>query len=232
MLFFDVGHFGFAHYFNCSVDFKEMVMKKLLITLCFLTTSALAADWTPYLKSLQDSCIFNDNFMDMLSKNKKLPKALQADVVKHTLKNNGYGNDAFLTLKNATAFGFPLKKISLEASPRLHLTLQFESVNPATLLPKFYLQQGNQKIIAGVRAKNALLITQKYNESTGSYTTANIKTITVPKNDKHSIQILSTISDNAYIAFSSADGWEKTGLEDGGFLKFDSKKKTLTCGGF
>lgn len=106
--------------------FKSTLLMGTLIT----STTGIAGDWTPLLKGMQENCDIYENTdqIDNIVKNSKAaPKALWADIVKKTTvyqsgdkvvtkKYCEQGGDSCsiedkITLKNAQAFGMPIREI-------------------------------------------------------------------------------------------------------------------------
>lgn len=114
----------------------------LLITSLLLATPFLAnatTDWTPYLKPMQNGCEF-PNPTD------KLPKIYQSSVIKKTTKgnpkaeNDGKGFDTTFHLKNATAFGLPIRAVMYHAGYEdTALLVYFKDNSFTQLRPTFKL---------------------------------------------------------------------------------------------
>lgn len=208
-------------------------MKKTILLLALLSTSTLAADWTPYLKGMQDSCKYEDNIVKIILKEKAIPKELKGDIIKHSLKDNGTGNDGVITLKNATAFGYPLKKISFSGYPVSYLQLQFANANGSKLLPKFHLVIGNKTLTAGTKSTKAILSEYRYNEHTDKEELVSLTQIPHPRSD---IEFESYVNKgyelgiHYSIATATTQGWDNSSFEFGSYLAFDAKEQTLTCG--
>lgn len=151
-------------------------MKKLILlaTLATLGTQAWSADWTPYLKGMQDSCsilnarpepnranrdsldryqvqhfLFKYNLRDYENKRITInsfplfPNTLKNDVYSITLD---YGLE--LHLRNATAFGYPLRKINIsEEGYDKSISIYFDPKSDIrSILPQFTYDIGVAKI--------------------------------------------------------------------------------------
>lgn len=135
-------------------------MNKLL-PLTFIVTlsvgSAYAADWTPYLSSIKHNCDVEKIHSTLLTQsfaNKKLPQALHADLVKRTGKINpdSASGEVVLQLKNATAFGQPLTKISyMVGDSQAEWHFYFANDGFMKLLPTFYTGEGKHTKPAGTQ---------------------------------------------------------------------------------
>lgn len=135
---------------------KTLSSISVIITLSILSTSAFSADWTPYLNSLKNSCDMSgiEKALGKVSINwdkrtyniNQLPKNLKNDIVKYD-----FDNEKFI-LKNATAFGYPLKAISYhsemgDADPSVYLA--FGSDKFVALLSQFTITDGKRTEKAG-----------------------------------------------------------------------------------
>lgn len=117
----------------------------LLISLV-ISSPAFSADWTPVLKEMQDSCK-TDIIESIASKQTRMPNNLKGDIISH--KGDGYDGMFFsstLTLKNATAFGYPISKIEYDADEGDGggVKVHFKSVNFNKVLPKFSYKVGKK----------------------------------------------------------------------------------------
>lgn len=89
----------------------EMKFRVLLaLSLCLAPTlSQAVTDWTPYLKPMQQGCSFSNP-------TKNLPAVYKASVVKKSVKGNPKNEHEDVTttflLKNAVAFGLPIKAVA------------------------------------------------------------------------------------------------------------------------
>lgn len=212
-------------------------MKKLiaLITL-FLATPAFSADWTPYLKGMQDGCGYSEGIKQILLKQKPMPKELKGDVIKHTQKiMSGERWHSTIKLKNATAFGYPLVEIKdpAEHQDMSGLQLKFGRVDDK-LLSKFYTTIGNKKIVAGTQSKTALLAQYQLNEKTDKLKLINVKEVSVPKIINEEVLYGYLTDEFTSLTIAEKYGWSNymSGMDDGinySSLKFDAKQKTLTC---
>lgn len=128
-----------------------MAIKKLL-TLSILgisTTAFGAVDWTSHLKGMQSSC--NTYAIAELAKSKTLPKALRPSLVKRQGKISESDGKVTWTLKNATAFGQPLTKItySRDGHTASSVTLYFANDGFMKLLPSFAPKFNGKALKAG-----------------------------------------------------------------------------------
>lgn len=221
-------------------------MKKLvaLITLC-CAMPAFSADWTPYLKGMQDGCGYGEDIKKVLLKKKPIPKELKGDVVKHTQQMmSGEPWYSTIKLKNATAFGYPLLEIKDPADNQdmSGLQLKFGKVDDK-LLSKFYVKVGNKKLVAGKPSKTALLAKYKWEKKTKKNETiyesklVSVKEIPTPKSlEGEALEKYFADDSDSFTSLMVAtkDGWVdySSGVGDGmgySYLKFDTKQKTLTC---
>ncbi|MCP2041297.1 hypothetical protein L1281_001895 [Neisseria sp. HSC-16F19] len=121
-----------------------------------LPSAALAAtDWTPYLHTLQHNCEpgalieVHNHYRDT----QRLPAALQASLqgVRNRDEGNGFNAQEF-RLKNARAFGLPLKRIVIvrPGTEYARYELVFADARMMTLQPQFRLVgSGRYKSAAG-----------------------------------------------------------------------------------
>ncbi len=212
--------------------------------------SATAGDWTPLLKGKQDGCQYHD-FMDILYKEQVVAKHLKADVVSHKVKALGdEGGYATLILKNAKAFGYPLKKITDESNGYIvKFTLHFHQANFDQLLPKFKYTHDNHSITAG--SNQALIVETQYNPDTDKDETTSVTAIKRPKSVKmvgegdfvitHQDGRQQTLTSGTkdgrgyFVIVGTRHGWEVHYPAYGDasgyyYLKADRKKQTITCG--
>lgn len=126
---------------------KSLALKAVSVAIVAVSMAnvANATDWTPYLKSIQHHCNYEALAKDLMAK--KVPANLKADVVKQTAKHRKirkeyYADEdiASIQLKNATAFGAPLQKISYksvvgEGSGEAEYVLHFANANFIKALP-------------------------------------------------------------------------------------------------
>ena len=100
-----------------------------------------ATDWTPKLTVLQDSCSNIFHLMDELPKKYKSSIITKSDV---ELKDGEGGNNITTTyyLKDATAFGLPLDKITEKINDMdmhsMSFSMVFKSTDFMMLRPSFY----------------------------------------------------------------------------------------------
>ncbi|WP_435939186.1 hypothetical protein ACSF85_02480 [Moraxella bovoculi] len=127
------------------------------LTLATITTVANATpiDWTPYLKEMQNSCDFRAietmfkptyNEITLKPSYPRLPKSLRSSIS----SISQYGD---LNLKNAVAFGHPIKKISppLAVGDGSGITIEFANTKFFDLLPTFTLSDGRKTEKAGTK---------------------------------------------------------------------------------
>lgn len=114
----------------------------LLISLV-ISSPAFSADWTPYVKSLKNTCgrttlPYDGETLEVA----KFPKALKSDIVKT-------GEYSDIVLKNATAFGLPLASIyeGDESGHGLTSILTFKSGDVSKLIPQFYFKDSKGKTL-------------------------------------------------------------------------------------
>ena len=131
---------------------KSLALKAVSVAIVAVSMAniANAADWTPYLKGIQHHCNYEAVAKDLMAK--KVPANLKADVVKQTAKHREirkeyWANEdtASIQLKNATAFGAPLQKITYkysagEGSDVAEYVLHFANANFIKALPTFTFQ--------------------------------------------------------------------------------------------
>lgn len=190
------------------------------------THLSFGADWTPYLKGMQDSCNYGDELTNILSKNTAMPKELKADIVRHTtVVNNRETNDQTinLILKNATAFGYPINKITYKTTDYTSLlAVHFKTTDFTKSISNFTIKVGNQNQKAGVK------------KAWVSSTSDEITSVTIPQKidgkyyDYESLFM--AIKDPNQVYITDETGWSNVGAaEYGTYLTFDKKTKTISC---
>ncbi len=187
-----------------------------------LAQLSFGADWTPYLKGMQDSCDYGDKLTNILNKKTAMPKALKADVVKHTAKSG----EVNLSLKNATAFGYPISKITYSGDyAGATLKVHFKTTDFTKSIGNFTVNVGNQKQKAGIKKAWAV---GGYNDN-GVATKFN--SVTFPKKVDGYYQVQDLFSeDMGAIVLTHENGWNVIDVaEAGSDLTFDSKQKTIAC---
>lgn len=114
-----------------------MKLTVLLTTLlCTCPALAIAAtDWTPYLKPMQQGC-------GIPNPTQKLPTQYKASIIKKTVKGNpkNEGEDVTATyqLKDATAFGLPIKAVAfIQGYEDLGIQVYFYTADFLKLRPLF-----------------------------------------------------------------------------------------------
>lgn len=218
-----------------------MKLKFLALATSLLVASpAFSADWTPVLKEMQNSCKI-ENIGQIINKQKAMPKNLKGDIISH--KTDGFGNGV-ITLKNATAFGYPISKIDfqLPQGGEAGLKLYFKSVDFKKVLPQFYYKVGNKTVKGDIKTA----IGYKYNENGGI---TKITEIPYPKRipskwdknqyvydlRKYGFSNGDDYSPNAVfdeVAIGETTGWDIVGSGEsmsGVLLTSDSKQKMLYC---
>ena len=198
--------------------------KTLALAFIVATSPALAADWTPYLQGMQENCNYGDTIANILTKQSAVPNALKKDVVKQSYANiDEFTNKGMLQLKNASAFGYPISKITLdEEYDGRYLTVYFKDKNFMKLLPNFYVKLGNTKIPAGKK----VAYVKSINPKTLAKKVAQINYKNIDK-----IDIMDAHKNQSILYASTPNGWYVNNFEDSldGELTFDSKAKTITC---
>ena len=184
----------------------------------------MAADWTNYLKGMQDSCNIS-KIETTISKKSAIPKNLHTSMTKYTVKNSMFGTkDVDIRLKNATAFGYPIHRITHNiTSENMEFVVYFSNSNFTKIKSQFTIKVEGKSYAVG--AKKSWLI---YSES------ENIKPqkiLNVPYKGMDA-DYFGNQSDWNNVLIIEDQGWLYYGTEYGQypFLTFDSKKKTITCG--
>lgn len=132
---------------------KLLEKTAVLICLCGLPFAANATtDWTPLLKTLQNSCSLPKIYDD--AGRMVIPKAYQPSVVSHKNTGSRDSGTETMVLKDAIAFGSPLNKFYVTVTESgYNAVLSFDNANFMKNMSKFYFQDGNYKMLAGSRSK-------------------------------------------------------------------------------
>lgn len=215
-----------------------MAMYKFIPLMALLIISAgstYAADWTPYLSNIKHNCnvekIHNTLFTDTFA-NKKLPQALQADLVKRTGKidQDSASGEVILQLKNATAFGQPLTKISYFVHDN-HAVWNFYFANNSfmKLLPTFYAGEGKYIKPAGTQHFWILELEHKDDGGTKVIRAKNQPYKNADKWWEGSLNIVSSKNTVAIGYQTTKDGYIWGSPYGGYVLSFNPKTKTISC---
>lgn len=125
---------------------KLKVLSFITLLATAMHSHASPVDWTPYLKSMQNSCDRSglEKLMKTYSSTKKLPKELTSSVVDIEEDSIFYFE---AKLKNAAAFGYPLVGIeyNMSGNGTYSTNLIFKDVSFMKALPSFYVTSGNGK---------------------------------------------------------------------------------------
>lgn len=129
----------------------------LTIALGF-SSQVMAADWTDYLKGMQDSC----DISDISQAKSDIPKNLQSSIIKYTTKNSiHYGDDATvdIRLKNATAFGQPIHRIKFDSGDdTVFLSVYFSNTDFKKVKPQFVLKNASNQTFRVGKEKRGWLV--------------------------------------------------------------------------
>lgn len=225
---------------------KSLALKAVSVAIVAVSMAnvANAADWTPYLKSIQHNCNYEALAKDLMAK--KVPANLKADVVKQTAKHRKirkeyYADEdiASIQLKNATAFGAPLQKISYksvvgEGSGEAEYVLHFTNANFMKALPTFTFQIASYPDSGFVQtAGQKRMWLDSYLDNKVVYQEAPYRVV---KDKDVGIRYdfpksLTAPLDGEYDVYvSKLDGWLIESFPYGGAeLTFNSKNKTISC---
>lgn len=103
-----------------------------------------SVDWTPVLKTMQNGCDLPDI--------ENAPDAIQSSVTNNPIYSNSMVADGYktLSLKNATAWGYPIKKIQYgsQGPGFSSATIYFTDNRFMNLRSKFYVQTVSGKLTA------------------------------------------------------------------------------------
>lgn len=118
------------------------------------------ADWTPLLKTMQNGCDLPDF--------ETLSPAMASSIVSNDANKQSkiMGNYKVLNLKNAFAWGYPIKKIQYGSAGAgfSSATIYFTSGQFMALRPKFYIQTASGKL----KASDKMVISDR-NAFAGQY---------------------------------------------------------------
>ncbi len=143
-----------------------LLKSTLLMGTLIISTVGVAGDWTPLLKGMQENCDFSgheDQIDEFVKNSKAAPKALQADIVKNTTvyqraedgkvvtkkyceqEDNYCFVERKITLKNAQAFGVPIREIiSGGGHEYSEFQIAFANNRFEQILPKFWFNDGDR----------------------------------------------------------------------------------------
>lgn len=215
-------------------------MKKLVLVMALiaLNGSAMAVvDWTPYLKTMQDSCtkpnieqIFGlvettDEYggTDYVLKQSKIPKELKASIYKFNESSPHYID---VQLKNAVAFGHPIKSIAYIEEAGYSFTVYFANNNFTQAKANFFFTVNGKKHPVGIH--KYWHVTRHYDEQTDT-STSTYKSINKTQYLKYDKQIEKGDNNNLNIANIDNNGWYEGGYYSGRGLSFDTKEKSIKC---
>jgi hypothetical protein len=195
----------------------------LTIALGF-SSQVMAADWTDYLKGMQDSC----DISDISQAKSDIPKNLQSSIIKYTTKNSiHYGDDATvdIRLKNATAFGQPIHRIKFDSGDdTVFLSVYFSNTDFKKVKPQFVLKNAsNQTFRVGKR--EAWLV--------GLESEPFVKTTYRGRDfddyfDKQ-YRLKEANPNYDVIFYTYENGWGFLGAAYGSGIEFNDKKRSVTC---
>lgn len=127
---------------------KYFVYPFIFIAMC--ANSALAnTDWTPVFKSMQKNCDYNA--VELSNSLRSIPKKYKGSVISNSLNNNNGFLTRTINLKNAKAFGYPLKKVEIgypKEGSGDHISLYFTDRNFLRLKSVFYYDVNGIKVYA------------------------------------------------------------------------------------
>ncbi len=202
----------------------KILQLSILATILGFSTSSFAADWTNYLKSMQDSCKIA-SIEKSINKKSDIPKNLHSSISKYSVKNNMFdAKDADIRLKNATAFGQPISRITHTISSEgRELTVYFKNNHFINLKPKFSINFDGKNHAVG--SKKAWLIYSESEDGTPQ------KIMNVPYQGENGEYFNNQEDWNMVLTIDDM-GWSYGGTEYGSydFLEFNKQQKTITCG--
>ena len=221
---------------------KSLALKAVSVAIVAVSMAnvANAADWTPYLKGIQHNCNYEALAKDLMAK--KVPANLKADVVKQTAKHRKIRKEywadkdiASIQLKNATAFGAPLQKISYksvggEGSVETEYVLHFTNANFIKALPTFTINVNGKAQPAG---QKRVWERGGADDENRPYKEVPYRKIKV-NTDGYEYETYQTSDDYGEFIVSAPNGWESEVYGGPGTIEslfFDSKNKTITCYG-
>lgn len=195
------------------------------------TQLSLAADWTPLLQIMQNGCAVhsaNDKIAPIMAKIEDVPKYLKADVLHHTtpMESNHENTDQFtLTLKNATAFGYPIQKIIYNDT---ELKVYFKNTDFMKAISQFTVPVEHQNQPAGIQNAWGTIYKATKDQTTPidfpKPITQNLDGQTYTSYD---FDKLSKKYDVIYI--TDETGWYLNSETSSQSLKFNSQEKTISC---
>lgn len=189
---------------------------------------AFSADWTNFLKGIQNGCE-TYTLREKLQKKTSTPKALQANISKYTTKAGADGQKSVdIRLKNATAFGKAITRIYLDNSEwgNQSLEIYFTDGNFSKIKPTFTTTVNGQKYAVG--KNQAWLVPHNEHEEYQKAVSIPYQGVTY-KMYKHLDK-----DDSPHIIVIHNNGWWDNSMGGdamGGYkgLEFDSKKKMVSC---
>lgn len=226
---------------------KLKVLSTIALLAISMSSHASSVDWTPYLKSMQNSCDMSglDKLMETYSDTKKLPKGLASSVVEIEESGISYFN---VKLKNATAFGYPLAEIeySMSMNGTYGTHLIFKDASFMKLVPSFYVTSDNGKkhpagtqklwvevysLNANGKSKYVRTVNRPY-ENTDFNACIGNQYCDYTQHDhimKKADKWVGKLGKNQYAdpIRTNKDGWDK-GYN---YLVFDKQAKMIQCGG-
>lgn len=200
---------------------------KWLVVFSVLLNEAHSADWTSFLKPLQNRCgVLLDEYgsapvLNMIA-SRRIPVYLQSDILFYPSESY----DGIYLLKNATAFGFPLSAILVDTSDvGIEVSLKFKYMYADYLLPKFYYETENVRAVSGT--KQAFLKREGRAIQPIPYPPSQID------NDGYFLvkwQEYEKLDDFSAIVVSVPDGWFFSDSElNFQSLKINAKNNTIKC---
>lgn len=194
---------------------------------------AFSADWTNFLKGMQNDCE-TYTLREKLQKKTSIPKALQTNISKYTTKAGADGQKSVdIRLKNATAFGKAITRIYLDNSEWGYrgFHVYFNDGNFNALKPKFPINVNGQTYSAGV--KKAWIEEEHYNEQTNK-STYTIKSISYKGGTRKPYEALMNDYEMGTLVVVHDNGWWRDSMSWGAAgdfteLTFDSKNKRISC---
>ena len=205
----------------------------LLATVLGFSSQVMAADWTNYLKGMKEGCQI-DSLRKTIQKKTSIPKSLQGDITKYTSqKQEEVDNKVDIRLKNATAYGQSITRISYEPEwGGSYLKVYFTNDNFTKIKPQFTVKVDNKSYAVG--AKKAWLVDYNNEEVNRKPLSVSYKGGTYNDyfNEDGVFKDQSWRNANWYeIVYISDNGWNHTGSHMGEYnsLDFNNKNKTVTC---
>lgn len=133
--------------------FGVLMMKKMMLASLMFASSAFAHDWTPYLQGMKNTCDTSAllQLAEKYENTKQLPKAISGSVTDFEV---GIIGSFSISLKNATAFGYPINAIEsiVAANGTSRVSVHFKNADFMRIAPQFYLlSAGGQKVSVGTQ---------------------------------------------------------------------------------